>query len=352
VKVSHLVIATAPLPEGVPTEFRLLKRGVNQYDSGDEIIWDDASAEETLKRYRMRGVDLMADYEHQTLVEPPVEAPASAKRWVPEVRGGDLVATSIAWTDKAKAYLAAGEYRYFSIACRVNTKTKRCVQLINFALTNNPAGHGITALVAASQRFSGEEPDQDGENMKTIIVALGLGAETEEATAIAKASTLAKLERDVLDVTKAKSLDEARGTLVAFAQANEQVIALNAKIRASEFDALVKEGMTARKLSPAQSKGDWLATMRAREGGVSELKEFLATAPQLIDKGGEAPREGGPSGEPEISPQELEIARKLVGTNPVVLKAHLEQLRTYKARRAAGEPLAEAVMTATSRKAS
>lgn len=342
----------------MPTEFRLLKRGMNDYDEDDQILFDDEAAAETLKRYRAKGIDLMADYEHMSLSVPAQIAPASAKRWVPEVRGGDLMATQIAWTEKAKAMLAAGEYRYFSIACKVDTKSKRCVELMGcgFALTNNPAGHGIEALVAASRKLTDESDDE--ENMsKTIIVALGLGADAEESVAVAKAASLTGLERDVLELTKAKSVSEALEALRANAKAGEQVVALNAKVRFAEFDALVKQGLADKKITPAQAKPDGsVGELRAREDGVELLKKRLRDAAAIVEKPGEGPREGGAGGGGPIDPaavqlteQEIKIAKDLVGNNPVALKKHLGQLRAYKAARASGQQLDEAIMTATAR---
>lgn len=141
--------AFGDLSAGPPTEFQLLKPGRNAY-IGDELLFDDQAAAEVMKRYRARGLDLMADYEHQSLASPPVIAPAAAKRWVPEVRGGSLLATQIAWTEQARRMLMAGEYRYFSIACRFTPSTKRVTEVVNFALTNLPAADNIAPLMAAS----------------------------------------------------------------------------------------------------------------------------------------------------------------------------------------------------------
>lgn len=134
----------------VPSEIRLFQSGINHYSDGDKILFDEEAAESVMKRYREKGIDLMADYEHMSLQRPPIEAPASAKKWVPEVRGGDLIASSIGWTERAKSMIAAGEYRYYSVACKVDPKTGRCMEMINFALTNNPAAVGIAPLKAAS----------------------------------------------------------------------------------------------------------------------------------------------------------------------------------------------------------
>ena len=146
----RLFVASISADGSVPTELRLFHAGVNKYSDGDQIDYDDEAAESMMSRYRERGIDLMADYEHQSLVRPPVEAPASAKKWTPEPRSDGFYATDIKWTDRAKEMIAAGEYRYYSIAARVNPKTKRVAEIINFALTNNPAANNLSPLKAAS----------------------------------------------------------------------------------------------------------------------------------------------------------------------------------------------------------
>lgn len=155
----RLFVASLTGDGNVPSELRLFHSGVNEYSDGDKILFDEESAKSIMGRYAARGVDLMADYEHQSLQRPPIEAPASAKKFVPEIRAGDLMATNIAWTDRARSMIAAGEYRYYSIAAKVDPKTGRAVELINFALTNNPAAVGIAPLKAASA--TQEQPDSD-----------------------------------------------------------------------------------------------------------------------------------------------------------------------------------------------
>lgn len=146
----RLFVASIGIDGNVPSELRLFHEGVNEYADGDRILFDEEAAQSIMSRYQSRGIDMMADYEHQSLQRPPIEAPASAKKFTPEVRGDGLYAADIRWTDRARQMITAGEYRYYSIAAKVDPKTGRAVELINFALTNNPAAIGIAPLKAAS----------------------------------------------------------------------------------------------------------------------------------------------------------------------------------------------------------
>lgn len=318
----------------VPNEFVLLRSGWNDYADG-QLLFDAEAAGLVMARYAKRGLELTADYEHQSLSYPPVEAPASASKWTPELRNGDLIAASIKWTPRAARMIADGEYRYFSIAARIDTETKRIVEVINFGLTNLPAANGIEPLKAAS--ITGAIPRQEKNEMKTVLVALGLSAELEESAAVVEASRLAELKRDVLAITKKSSVAEAIGALRAWEHSHEQVVALSAQVakaeaekRGLEFDALVAKGSADRKLTPAQLKGKWLADMRAREGGVIELKSYLEETPAFVEAKTEEPKETAASAE-SVSAEEWAVARAFVGDDTVAIKKRIAEIRELNA---------------------
>jgi phage I-like protein len=327
--------------EDVPSEFTLLKAGVNEYVDGDTIVFDSDAATAVMQRYTKRGIELMADYEHQSLQVPPVIAPAAAKKWVPEVRDGALVASSIAWTDKARAMIAAGEYRYFSIAARVDVKSKRIVELINFALTNNPAANQIAPLVAASRRFDEEAPSPvtthtESEQMpmsENVVMALGLKADTDEASAVVEASTLAGMKKELLEITKARSVADALGTIRAYGEAQRQLLAMQARMheietekRKAEFDALMKQPDVLQKLSPALQKSEWLANLRSKDDGPAQLRSFLASAPMFVP-----PAEEQDTVESvEISDSEMQMIKRFVGDDADALKARIDGLKAQK----------------------
>lgn len=317
----------------VPTEFTLLKSGLNSY-VGDELLFDSEAAQSVMAVYQKRGIDLMADYEHQSLVHPPIEAPASAKKWTPELRNGDLVAASIAWTPRASKMIADGEYRYFSIACRVDEKTRRVVEVINFGLTNNPAANQIAPIKAAS--IAGAQRQES--KMKTVLVALGLSADLEESVAVAEAAKVAEFKRDVLTMTGKGTIPEALGVLRAQANSHEQVVALTAQVAAAnaekrglEFDALVKAGDSAKQITPAMAK-DWIPSLRGREDGVEILKSFLASAPAQVQALADAPQEMVQD-DAAPSADEIAVARAFVGTDPDAISKRIAEVRALNTKR-------------------
>lgn len=137
-----------------PRELRLFQTGVNETTKG-ALLWDAEAAEATLAAYRATKRErLKADYEHDSL-RPANErsqygAPASG-HYALEVREDGLYAVDIKWTQRAYDMIAAGEYVHFSPAVIYDPETRRIKQLVNFALTNNPATIGQPQLVAASE---------------------------------------------------------------------------------------------------------------------------------------------------------------------------------------------------------
>lgn len=100
--------------------------------------------EQMVANYENAGIDIVCDYEHQTLFGDT--APASG--WIKKepislkVEGGELFA-AIGWTDKAKAYIEAKEYRYLSPVFAPNTISQTDASNIGWtlhsvALTNKP----------------------------------------------------------------------------------------------------------------------------------------------------------------------------------------------------------------------
>lgn len=143
------------LPEGdaLPTEFRLFTAGEVRTEKG-VFVFDEEAAELVLQGVERRKTALMLDYNHASLDPKPLdpERAARAAGWHDvELRNGELWATNVRWTEAAAAGIRAKEWRYYSPAFLDDPKTGRIVDYINCALTNLPATHDLTPLVAASR---------------------------------------------------------------------------------------------------------------------------------------------------------------------------------------------------------
>ena len=109
----------------VPEEIKILPLGHVHSQKGEFDV-DDESVSLIQKRFKDRKVDLVIDYEHQTLKD--VQAPAGG--WIEDIyKGEDAVIAKVRWTDRAKEYIKNREYRYLSPVVMVREADKKAVSL-------------------------------------------------------------------------------------------------------------------------------------------------------------------------------------------------------------------------------
>lgn len=131
----------------IATECRLFVFGTNETEKGTFVL-SKADAAAVLAAYQARGTKLSWDYEHAIIKDSTGPCPAAA--WCGlEVRKDGLWATGIKWTATARSMIEKEEYLYFSPFFE-HTKDGHVTNIVNIALTNTPATHGISPLVAVS----------------------------------------------------------------------------------------------------------------------------------------------------------------------------------------------------------
>ena len=263
-----------------------------------------------------RGVDLVVDYEHQTLTGE--QAPAAG--WVKELFLDDgQIKARVEWTDRAKAYLSNREYRYLSPVITVRKADNKAMGLHSIALTNTPAIEHMEAIVN-SLNFEGGQNTMDF--MKELAKLLGLGEDaTEEQVKEAlkvcleenkslkeSAAEAAKQQPPENDkVVANKEVCELLGLKAGAATADvaaaimalkggniggvnlvEQVKSLEAKLADRDAEEAVEMALKAGKITPAQR--EW-----AKGYALKNLEDFrgcVEKAPQVVpmgDVGGSEP---------------------------------------------------------------
>ena len=147
-------------------------------------------AEAVIAHWQRTATPLVVDYEHQTQLAAQNGRPAPAAGWITslEWEEGRGLFAGVDWTDKARAHIRAGEYRYISPVFAFDRQNGAVLRLICAALTNHPALDGMDAASATFTPY--EEPP-----MKQILAALGLPETADEAAALAALTTL-RQERD------------------------------------------------------------------------------------------------------------------------------------------------------------
>lgn len=179
--------------DGAPTEIKILPLGLVKNTHQDFLV-DDASCESIIQQFKGRKLDLVIDYEHQTLKD--IQAPAAG--WIKDIRKGtDALIATVEWTKKAAEYLQNKEYRYLSPVVLV--RAGKAIAIHSVALTNTPAIDGMYAIVN-SAGFPAENIDQKKEGGTEMNLAqklaemLGLPAEATEEDVAKAVEALLKQE--------------------------------------------------------------------------------------------------------------------------------------------------------------
>jgi phage I-like protein len=270
---------------GVPGTIAVLPLG-HVVSSKGAFEVDEDSFRAMQEQIARRGVDLVVDYEHQTL--KGVEAPAAG--WVKELKleGGNIVAV-VEWTPRGAEYLKNKEYRYLSPVVNVRKSDNKAVGLHSLALTNTPAIEHMKPIVN-SENFEEGEQSMD---MKKLAALLGLGPDaTEEQIAeavqamLAENKTLKESKQSGEETTVSnKAVCELLG-LKAGAPA-EDVTAKIMELKSGTIDGVnVLEELKAMKQQTARRDADEAVTLALKAGKITPAQKDWAQSYALSDPKG------------------------------------------------------------------
>lgn len=272
-----------------------------------------------------RATKFVIDYEHQTFLAEKNGQPAPAAGWFDgrglEWREGvGLFATQVEWTERARNMIRDGEYRYLSPAFTWDDTTGAVKLLVNAGLTNNPGldGMAAVALSAFFQQSHHQEDPPVNETLKKLLAALGLAAETDEATALAAVATLKAradqvggLEAQVATLTaKAGAApDPARYVPIeTYTAVQGQLATLSAQVETTERQSLIDAGLADGRLNPAAV--EW-----AKSLPVAQLRGFLEVAAPVAALKGMQSQGKDPGKQPQgagsLTASELAVCRAM-----------------------------------------
>lgn len=174
---------------------------------GDEcatwLLTPDAAAA-VMSEFAARRIDMVVDYEHQSLLKKDNGQPAPAAGWITELAlltdaaapSGDGLYAKVRWTAKADQEIANRQYRYLSPVFVYDLKSGVVGCLLHVGLTNTPALNtdalpALAALNATLQQPSMKPQQERAMNKTAICVALGLAVDASDETALTALSTLA-----------------------------------------------------------------------------------------------------------------------------------------------------------------
>ena len=298
---------------GAPEIISVLPMGHVKSAKGDFNV-DEESLAAMKAQIAQRGVDLVIDYEHQTLTGK--QAPAAG--WVKELFLDDgKIKARVEWTPKAKEYLENREYRYHSPVITVRKSDNKAMGLHSIALTNTPAVEHMEAIVN-SINFEGGANTMN-EFLKQLAALLGLGEDATEEQVVEALKACVAENKSLKDaqaqqqppeedkVVANKEVCELLGLKAGAATADvtaaimslkggniggvnlvEQVKSLEAKLADRDAEEAVEMALKAGKITPAQR--DWAKGYALKSPG--DFQDFVTKAPQVVpmgDVGGSEP---------------------------------------------------------------
>lgn len=289
---------------GVPEVIRILPLGHVTSQKGEFDV-DEESLRLMKAEIARHGVDVVVDYEHQTL--DGVQAPAAG--WVKElsIQDGHIVA-KVEWTDRAAEYLKNREYRYLSPVITVRKLDGKATGLHSLALTNTPAIDHMDPIVNSSIYNKGGQHTMDP---KELAKLLGLPEDaTPEQVTEALAAALAELKqlkedgkapppggeetvanKAVCELLGLKSgaatsdvtakIMELKGGIIDGVNVMAELKSLKDTMARRDADEAVTQALKAGKITPAQK--EW-ATSYALSNPRG-FSDFAEKAPQVVPMG-------------------------------------------------------------------
>lgn len=228
----------------------------------------------------------MVDYEHQTQLAAQNGQPAPAAGWITslEWEEGRGLFAGVDWTDKARAHIRAGEYRYISPVFAFDRQSGAVLRLICAALTNHPALAALTTL--RQERDSAKAQAEAAPDPQKFVAMATFSAVQQEAAQL----------RD--ELTKLKN--------------EAQAAALK-----DDIEAALKDGRLT-----AATRG-WAESLA--KTAPDALKAFLATQPPVqaltgTQTGGRTPA-GDKPGTVSLTAEELHICERLGLTHEEFIEA-------------------------------
>jgi len=292
---------------GVPEVIRVLPKGHVSSTKGDFEV-DDRDIAGIIRQFKARRLDLVIDYEHQTLSD--VQAPAAG--WIKDLYPGeDALMARVEWTPKGREYIANKEYRYLSPVVLVKKADQHAAVFHSAALTNTPAITGMFAIIN-SDALSIEEEEEPRMELSALIELLGLEEGTAEEDVLKRIKELTqqaaeegqggqegkegpakegtqlvanKTVLDLLGLPEDARTEDVTARIMAFKAGDSalqrRVAELEKQAASQKAEELVGLAMKDGKLSPAQKEWAVAYALSDPKG----FAKFVEKAPVVVPMG-------------------------------------------------------------------
>lgn len=285
--MKRFVMSTLQPLGDAPEVFDILPLGQVHSTKGDFVV--DAESFEAMKQaMEGKGVDIVVDYEHQTLYGQ--EAPAAG--WIRELLLTDhSIAAKVDWTERASDRIRQREYRYCSPVVMARKSDNKAVLLHSVALTNTPAIEGQFPIACK------DEEDNIMDILKKLAELLGLdnAAGEEEIMEALKARleapppaepVVCKKVAGLLEVPEDADAATVSAKIMALKNPANYVpaadfLALKAQLEQRQSAELVEKALAEGKITPAQKEWAAAYVLKDKEG----FEKFVSLAPASVPMG-------------------------------------------------------------------
>lgn len=296
--MAKLIACQSPVTEieGIPDKIKIMPLGQVKSQKGNFVV-DRESFAAMKKTFEDRAIDVVIDYEHQTLDD--VQAPAGG--WIKELLLEDgAIAAKVEWTPKAAEYLKNKEYRYLSPVVLVRKSDQKAVVLHSVALTNTPAIDGMFPIINSIDvtDFENEQGGNKMDFLKECAKMLGLPDDATDEEIIAKVKECCKQNATqtgmvanktitgLLGVPETAKTEDVAAAIMALKNPSGFVpaadfTALKTRLDKMDADGIVTKALKDGKISPAQK--DWAEEYALKDP--SGFTKFVEKAPQVVPVG-------------------------------------------------------------------
>ncbi len=295
-----------------PKEFRIFTAGWNDTTKG-RYLFDRKAAAMVMATYKAQGIERAIDLEHLSLDKDSPSYDPDARGWCKlELRGGELWAVGVSWTDDGAERLTSKKQRYVSPVFEFEKATKRVSAIYNIAICAVPATHETPALVAASQRSGAKYVTlsievRKMEDLKKIAVLLGLSEDASLEDIMNAIKAFQEAAADEPPKKDEEKKDEAAADEPDGDEAEMSALtALPAKLQGKVIAALASSKVLAKQIKDIQAKqtkseieslvaANVKKIPKALEAwalstNVETLTAFLKDAPEQAEPAQERPR--------------------------------------------------------------
>ena len=321
-KKLYSVISTLNVNTGkdLPAWYLIFEEGWNELEGQGKYLVDAKAWDLVNAWISRRGLEIVFDYEHQSV--KGVQAPAAGwgKEW--RYTKGLGIEAKIDWNEEAASYLSKGEYRYYSPVFYVNKSDHRLAGVHSVALTNTPKTNHLKPLLAKLGEQQQEENNMleklitllslsegateddvmaavdnlnnpaNGEQVpEQVIACLNLKGTDNLSTVVASIEAMSEqvpgLVISALDLQDTDDLSTVVASIEALKQAPKGMVsrveheALVLKIAKKDAGEAVAAASLAGKITPDQN--DWATKYAERD--LSGFNTFVAKAPVVIPVG-------------------------------------------------------------------